>query len=289
MELQQFKLFVSVSRHLNISSAAAELGISQPSASLQLKQLEQECKVPLYTRHAGGVTLTPDGEAFLEAVRPILSEIDRIDRAFKAQPRSDGLPFVVGSSNTLSATVLPRILLEFKRRQPDVDLIVESATSLEMGKLVQARQVEIALITTPYDLSDCECAPYIEHEAVVFTMPDSALARRTLSLDELTRIPLVVRRDSATVTQLKRKGYSLKFAAQFSAIEAVKTAVRGGMGAGLLFRSRLEGELARGEVSIVDVPELRSVTLKSFIIYAKQPALSDNAREFLEILEEYRY
>jgi DNA-binding transcriptional LysR family regulator len=290
MELQQFKLFESVSRHLNISSAATELGISQPSASLQLKQLEQECKVPLYTRHAGGVLLTPDGRAFLEAVLPILTEIDRVDRAFKVKKeRAADRPFIVGSSNTLSATVLPRILLEFKRRQPNVDLLVESATSQKMGELVQERKVEIALITTPHDLSDCECEPYIEHEAVVFAMPDSALCGRVLSLEELMRIPLVVRRESATVTQLERKGFKLKFAAQFSSIEAVKTAVRGGMGAGLLFRSRLEAELARGEFSVVDIPELQSVRLKSFIIYARQPGLSDNAREFLDILQECRY
>jgi len=289
MELQQFKLFESVSRHLNISSAAVELGMSQPTASLQLKRLEQECKVQLYKRHTSGVLLTPEGEALLEAVRPILVELDRVERAFKAKDSRAAGPFVVGSSNTLSATVLPRILLEFKRRRPEIDLLVESAASREMGKLVQDRKVEVALITTPHDLSDCVCEPYIEHEAVVFTTPGNALCGRTLSLEELARIPLVVRRPSTTVTQLERKGYILKFAAQFSAIEAVKTAVRGGMGAGLLFRSRLEAELASGEFSIVDVPDLRSVKLKSFIIYGKQRRLSANAREFLEILKDCRY
>jgi hypothetical protein len=48
-------------------------------------------------------------------------------------------------------------------------------------------------------------------------------------------------------------------------------------------------ELARGEVSVIDVPELRSIKLKSFIIYGRQSRLSDNAREFLEILKECRY
>jgi DNA-binding transcriptional LysR family regulator len=274
---------------LNISSAAVELGMSQPAASLQLKRLEEEFKIQFYTRNNSGVSLTPEGQAFLDAVRPILVELDKVDQAFRAKnERPSAKPFVVGSSDTLLATVLPRILLEFKRRRPDVDLLVETTNSQHMSELVQEKRVEVAVITTPYGLSDCECEPYIEHEAVVFTTPDNALADRTLSLAELARIPLVVRRDSAVIVELERMGYSLTFAAQFSAIEAVKTAVRGGMGAGILFRSRLEPELARGEVKIIDVPDMASIKLKSFIIYAKRPRLSDNAREFLEILRDSR-
>lgn len=290
MELHQFRIFETVSRHLNISSAAAELGMSQPAASLQLKRLEQECKVQFYTRNNHGVSLTPEGQAFLEAVRPILAQLDKVDQDFRGETdRHASRPFVVGGSNTLSATVLPEILLEFKRRNPGVNLLVETTDSHRMANLVQKRRVEVALVTTPCELPGCECEPYLEHEAVAFAAPENPLCRKTLSLQELVRIPLVVRRGSSTVSELERRGYTLKFAAQFSAIEAVKTAVRGGMGVGLLFRSRLESELAHGEVTIVDVPELRSIKLKSFIVYGKRPRQSANVLKFLQILREYRH
>ena len=290
MELHQFRIFESVSRHLNISSAAAELGMSQPAASLQLKRLEQECKVQFYTRNNHGVSLTPEGQAFLEAVRPILAQLDKVDQDFRGETdRQASRPFVVGGSNTLSATVLPEILLEFKRRNPGVNLLVETTDSHRMANLVQKRRVEVALVTTPCELPGCECEPYLEHEAVAFAAPENPLCRKTLSLQELVRIPLVVRRGSSTVSELERRGYTLKFAAQFSAIEAVKTAVRGGMGVGLLFRSRLESELAHGEVTIVDVPELRSIKLKSYIVYGKRPRQSANVLKFLQILREYRH
>ncbi|MGE3778515.1 MAG: LysR family transcriptional regulator [Pirellulaceae bacterium] len=290
MELHQFRIFESVSRHLNISSAAAELGMSQPAASLQLKRLEQECKVQFYTRNNHGVSLTPEGQAFLEAVRPILAQLDKVDQDFRAEnDRHASRPFVVGGSNTLSATVLPEILLEFKRRNPSVNLLVETSDSHRMADLVQKRRVEVALVTTPCDLPGCECEPYLEHEAVAFAAPDNPLCRKTLTLEELVRIPLVVRRGSSTVSELERRGYNLKFAAQFSAIEAVKTAVRGGMGVGLLFRSRLESELARGEVRIIDVPDLRFIKLKSFIVYGKRPRQSANVLKFLQILRGFRH
>jgi DNA-binding transcriptional LysR family regulator len=170
-----------------------------------------------------------------------------------------------------------------------VNLLVETTDSHRMGNLVQKRRVEVALVTTPCELPGCECEPYLEHEAVAFAAPENPLCRKTLSLQDLVRIPLVVRRGSSTVSELERRGYTLKFAAQFSAIEAVKTAVRGGMGVGLLFRSRLESELAHGEVTIIDVPELRSIKLKSYIVYGKRPRQSANVLKFLQILREYRH
>src|SRR5690348_15423942 len=114
MELQQFKLFESVSRHLNITSAATELGISQPAASLQLKQLEKECGVQLYVRNNRGVELTRQGYALLDVVKSILDQLEKVDRELKGDRHQSGnRTFVVGSSNTLSATVLPELLVEF--------------------------------------------------------------------------------------------------------------------------------------------------------------------------------
>lgn len=289
MELQQLRIFESVSRHLNITNAALELGMSQPAVSSQLKQLERECGVQFYVRNNHGVELTRSGIDFLDAVRPILAQLDRVDMEFRSKPEIHSAPpFVVGGSNTLSATLLSEILVAFNRRNPNVNLLVETSDSRRMEILVQTRKVEVALITLPSYLPGCECEPYMEHEAAAFVPPDSPLRDKTLTLEELAAFPLVVRRGSSTVTELRRRGLRLKFAAQFSAIEAVKTAVRGGMGVGLLFRSRLESEIARGEVCLIDVPGLKSITLKSFIIYGKRPRLSVNAQKFIELLREQR-
>jgi DNA-binding transcriptional LysR family regulator len=288
MELQQFKIFESVSRHLNITSAATELGISQPAASLQLKQLEKECGVQLYTRNNRGVELTRQGHALLGVIKLILTQLDKVDKELRAERRQIGSrTFVVGSSNTLSATVLPEILVEFSRLNPTVNLVVETADSRHMGEMVRNGTVEAALITSPADLPGCACEPYMVHEAVAFVPPDNPLCRKTLTLQELCRIPLVVRHGSSTVKELRRRGYELNFAAQFGAIEAVKTAVRGGMGVGVLFRSRLESELARGELKVIDVAEFRSIVLQSFVVY-KRSRPSSNARKFLDLLGKRR-
>lgn len=289
MKLHRLRIFESISRHLNITNAANELNMSQPAVSMQLKLLEQEYGTKFYARNNHGVELTLQGQAFLAAVRPILAQLDKLDMEFRGLRNQPGAnAFVVGGSNTLSATVLPEVLVEFQRRHPDANLMVETADSRRVEALVESGKVEVALIAIPSHIPSLEYEPYMEHEAVAFTAPGDPLCERTLSLDELIKAPLVVRKGSSTVAELRRRGYKLRFAAQFGAIESVKTAVRGGMGVGILYRSRVEQEIMHGELRMIDVPALKSFTQKSFITYGKHAPRSAYAHNFIQILRRSR-
>ena len=70
--------------------------------------------------------------------------------------------------------------------------------------------------------------------------------------------------------------------------EAVKSAVLGGLGIGILFRSRVDPEIRRGEVAELEVPALNEIKTRSFIIYAKHRPLSSAAKEFLHTLRRIR-
>jgi DNA-binding transcriptional LysR family regulator len=83
MTLHQLRIFESVARHLNITRASKELHMSQPAVSQQLKILQRQFahKLIVTTRH--GVKLTEQGQAFLDAVRPIIEQADRIEITFR--------------------------------------------------------------------------------------------------------------------------------------------------------------------------------------------------------------
>jgi DNA-binding transcriptional LysR family regulator len=107
VKLHQLKIFDCAARHLNVTSAARELRMSQPAVSLQLKRLEQEFSAKFYNTSNRGMKLTQQGRAFLDSVRPLIAELDEIDARFKAPGgarQSKGL--TVGGNNTLSVTVL---------------------------------------------------------------------------------------------------------------------------------------------------------------------------------------
>lgn len=286
MTLHQLKIFEAVARCLNVTNAAKELHISQPTVSLQLKLLEEEFGSKFFERSNHGVALTSRGRAFLDAVRSALAQLDHLETDFKLHGRlGKSETLAVGGNNTLTETVLPPVLIDFKTRHPDVALAVHTADSRTMEGHVLDGKVDIALITIPSYAPSCVYEIFEEYHAVAF-MPDDGRSpeRSVISLEELTSYPLVVKRGSGCIKEILRRGYKLKLALECDSPETVKSAVRNGLGMGILFCARLERAQERRGLHIMDVPELRNVTRTSYIVYDKHRPLSPNAQDFLATL-----
>jgi len=82
MTLHQLRIFESVARHLNITRASKELQMSQPAVSQLLKILQRQFAHKLIVTTPHGVKLTEQGQAFLDAVRPIIAQADKIEINF---------------------------------------------------------------------------------------------------------------------------------------------------------------------------------------------------------------
>ena len=115
MTLHQLKIFQCVGTLLNITKASEILHVSQPSVSQQLKLLEEEFGAKFFARLSQGVELTYEGKQFLEAVKPILSQAELVEKTFKRNPNGNRTVLLrIGGSNNVSADVLPHLLMTFK-------------------------------------------------------------------------------------------------------------------------------------------------------------------------------
>jgi LysR family transcriptional regulator, transcriptional activator of the cysJI operon len=96
---------------MNITKASQALHISQPSASQQLKLLEQEFGTQLLVRLNHGVELTAQGREFIDAVKPVLSQAANIENTFRNNPPTNKTgTLIVGGSHNVSVNVLPKLL-----------------------------------------------------------------------------------------------------------------------------------------------------------------------------------
>jgi DNA-binding transcriptional LysR family regulator len=265
VKLHQLKIFDCAARHLNVTSAARELRMSQPAVSLQLKRLEQEFSAKFYNTSNRGMKLTQQGRAFLDSVRPLIAELDKIDARFKAPSgaqQSKGL--TVGGNNTLSVTVLLEVLKNFRLRHDDIQIVMETDSSEVIEQRVANSKVDVALINSPHYFPSCSYEIYNEQETLAFVPTDSPIARTAMNLATLTKLPLVTRKESACVKELMRRGYEPNIAMEFVAPDAVKAAVQRGLGVGLLFRARIEPDIEKGDFRAIDLPELQALTHKSY-------------------------
>jgi DNA-binding transcriptional LysR family regulator len=283
MTLHQLRIFDSVARHLNETKASEELHMSQPAVSLQLKLLEEEYGAKLHLNFSHGVKLTPQGQAFLHDIRPLLIQAAVITKNFKGNATMTR-PLVVGGTRNISATLLPRIIADFKQRHPSVRVVLETDISHNIERRVLDSAVEIAIIANPSYSHHLVLEPFKKFEIVAFVASNSPLIGKRLTFKELAQIPLVVLGTSKTYMELVKQGYDPNVAVQCDEPGAVKAMVRKGVGIGVTYRDVIVHEVANGELQIIDVPDLNKIKIQSFIIYDNRNSLSVVAQEFLELL-----
>jgi DNA-binding transcriptional LysR family regulator len=285
MTLHQMRIFVTVARYLNMTKASQELHLSQPALSRQLKVLKQEYGAEFYVKTNKGVELTEEGRGFLEAIRPILAQSENIERAFKSDLNTRKGSLAVGGSRTLSVTVLPEVLMAFKQTYPWVDVMLDTHDSWRIEQGVLNSETEIALIANTFNSSLLAYEPYGKHELVAFARSKEIFGQSRMTLEKLAKLPLVVRRGCRSLREFSKRGYDPNLAVECRANECVKAAVFKGIGVGILFRESVEDE---PDLRIINVPELKTIECRSYIIYAKNKPLTPLAQAFLQLLRERR-
>ena len=143
MEIRHLRYFATLAEELNFSRAAERLHISQPPLTRQIQQLEQELGSRLFRRNTRGVELTPAGEALLQDARRILDMVDSAkDRACKLRLGQIGR-LDVGVFGSAILNHIPRVLLEFRNRYPNVEIVVHQQTKAEQILALRERRLTI--------------------------------------------------------------------------------------------------------------------------------------------------
>lgn len=297
MTLHQLKIFVTVAKHLNVTRASEELHITQPSVSRQLKLLAEECGVGLYRPTARGIELTEDGRLFLSNAMPLLLQADNLKKNFSGNGGDRGsLNLRIGGTEGPCLSLLPLLAATFKKTHPGVRIIIRTDITPSIEQLTLKSEIELGVITHPSYAPQLTYEPCRQEKWVVFSSAKHALGRKQRwTLEEVARAPLVLeRRGTREVTQtdemlrpLGEGALKLTIALECDSPQAIKSAVRAGVGLGVLPRDMVEAEMKAGELKIIRIPEVK-MELESFIVYAKERPLTPNAVDFLTLLRQQR-
>lgn len=160
MELRHLKYFIIVAEELHFTRAAEKLFIVQPALSRQIKQLEEELGVLLFTRSKRTVTLTEAGQFFYKEVKNLFLTLDQV----KARTKQIETGFVgkikVGYVGSAMMTVLPKLITTLQKKQPELHLeLYEIPAKIQMEDL-KAGKIDIGFLRLPYEEKD------LNHEIV---------------------------------------------------------------------------------------------------------------------------
>ncbi len=244
MKLQQLKyLLAIVDNGLNITAAAERLFTSQPGVSKQLKLLEEELGLQLFTRKGKSLSgVTPAGEQVIERARVIMKEVDNIRSLASDYFREEEGSLSIATTHTQARYVLPDIIREFREQYPNVSLNLHQGTSEQIADMVAANEIDFAIATGSNDLfGDLLLVPSYHWDRSIIVPKGHALAAldRKITLKDLAEHPLVTYVFSFGGQSSLKRAFAeqdLEPDVVFTARDAdvIKTYVRMGLGVGIV-------------------------------------------------------
>ncbi|MDP1682937.1 MAG: LysR substrate-binding domain-containing protein [Burkholderiales bacterium] len=285
LTLRQLDILEAVARCGSFSRASAELHLTQPAVSMQIKQLESSLGIPLFEHIGKRIHLTEAGQETLQASRTIRRELVNLENSlgnFQGL-RGGSLTVSVASSASYLAA---RLIAAFRQAHPDVRVSFNAVNRETLLQHLADNSIDLALMGQPPEGHGLEAQPFLDNPLVVIAAPTHPLAEvHHIPLQRLAEEPFVGREQgsgtrSAVEKFFEANGLTLKVAMEMNKNEAIKQAVEAGLGVGVV---SLHGELAKRQLRILDVqgfPLLR----KWFLVQRQGKRLSTAAQAFAQFV-----
>ncbi|WP_156289589.1 LysR family transcriptional regulator [Oceanobacillus salinisoli] len=150
MDYQDWKMLASLYATENITQAAKQLFLSQPTLTSRIKRLETYYGVPIIIRKQRGITFTPEGEELALHAKKMLYEQRNIEEKINNMKNEVSGTLRVGVSNFFALNKMPKLLRLFKQKYPNIECQVVTGWSSEMHRLILNHDVHISFIKGDY-------------------------------------------------------------------------------------------------------------------------------------------
>ena len=290
MKLQQLRYIWEVAHHdLNVSATAQSLYTSQPGISKQIRLLEDELGVEIFSRSGKHLKhVTPAGEAILKTAGEILRKVENIKQVAQEFSNEKKGSLSIATTHTQARYALPDTIRHFIDQYPDVSLHMHQGTPMQISELAADGTVDFAIATEALELfSDLIMMPCYKWDRAIIVPKDHPLTQlSTLTLEDLATHPIVTyvfgftgrsKLDEAFIEE----GLSPKVVFTAADADVIKTYVRLGLGIGIVAKMAYDPELDSDLVPL-DVSHLFDASVTK-IGFRRGTFLRGYMYEFIEL------
>jgi DNA-binding transcriptional LysR family regulator len=285
--LRQLEIFTEVLKSGSTTQASLVMALSQSAVSAALTDLENQLTVKLFDRVGKRLVLNEHGRLLYPRAVALLEQAGEIGRLFQ---QGNGALRLFASS-TIGNYILPEIIAAYRRDFPDAPLALQVGNSLDVINAVMDFRVDLGLIEGPSHNPALITQPWLQDELVVFAAPDNPLAGAPVSLEQLADAPWILREQGSGTREivdylLLARLPSLKPVMELGNSEAIKHAVRYGLGISCLSRRVVAEALALGTLVTLDVP-LPPLIRHLYLVRHQQKHLSQALMRFMAFCQHY--
>ncbi len=283
MESSDLRVFEAVARLGSITAAADELHTVQSNVTARIRALENELGTALFRRHSRGVVLTPAGERLL----PYAVQIAQLLKDAVKVVGDTGAPhgnLQIGSLESTAGVRLPPILSAYRRKYPDVNLMLTIGTTGHLIEEVLACRLEGAFVAGPVKRDEIIETEVFTEEMVLVTAAKFRSFYEALRSQQGVNI-LVLRAGCSYRSRLEQllneAGVTSFGQLEFGTIDGVFGCAREGLGITMMPRSVSERASQDGKLGIHPLPR-REALVPTMFIRRKDSVVSAALSRFVE-------
>ncbi len=242
MDLKQFEYVLTINEERSFSKAAKKLFISQPSLSQYINRLETQLGVTIFDRNTSPLTLTYEGELYIETALNILSILDNLQKKFDDVSDLKIGRLNIGLTPSKANNPLPDILPVFKEKYPGIDITITEAASSELEDLLSHGMVDLCLMNLPIKSKNIEYDEILKEKIYLAAPPayngtteDRGEKYPFINIENLADEPFILLHSDQRVRQIAdnffaNAGIKPKILLETSSIETALRLSAAGMG-----------------------------------------------------------
>lgn len=255
MEIRQLKAFLAIAEAKTFTAGARRVNVTQAAISMQIRQLEEEVGLQLFTRTPRRVILTEAGEYLLERARKILREHDSaLAEIAEVAGAEMGRLRIGTASGTFAMHQLPWILNNLKEKYPNSTLTVSSGTSQKLVDRMMHGEIDIAFVSLPVDNANITTESIFSDEIVAIAHPKHPLAKeKFISAAALAGEDLILGEQGGNTRRMIDEFFSAanvkpNITMELSRQEAINLMVESDLGVGMAGAKSVAREIRDGKL-----------------------------------------
>ncbi|HIK04530.1 MAG TPA: LysR family transcriptional regulator [Trichormus sp. M33_DOE_039] len=283
--LHQLKVFEAAARHGSFTRAAEELFLTQPTVSMQIKQLTKSVGLPLFEQVGKRLYLTEAGRELFATCRQIFETIAQFEMKvanLKGLKQGQLRLAVI----TTAKYLIPRLLGPFCQLYPGIEISLKVTNHEGILERMVSNMDDLYIMSQVPENLDVNCEPFLDNPLVVFAPLNHPLAKeKNIPIERLANEPFIMREPGsgtrrAVQSLLDEHDVKVKVKLELGSNEAIKQAIAGGLGISVLSRHTL---LTDTEFSILDVQHF-PIKRNWYMVYPAGKQLSIIAQTYYEYL-----
>ena len=284
MEIRTLRYFLSVAREENMTRAAEQLHVTQPTLSKALKSLEDELGKKLFTRHSFSIRLTEEGAILRNRAEDLVSMADRIEKEFVSLDDITGGELFLGLAESHQIRYIARAIRTLKERCPKLRYHITSGDTEQVAEKLQKGLLDFVVLAEESDAKKYDALPLPEADrwGLVFPADDPLARKKEIRIGDLAGLPLFCS-EQAWKNEIRawagpRCG-SLRLEGSFRLSYNGSIFARAGLGYLLTFEKLID---VSPESGLTFVPLSPRVETKLYLVWKKYQPLTPIAELFLD-------